>query len=171
MVYSPTPPLRQARTPSKRISSNIEIVKRPAQDKKQKRSKTRPVTLRVKCSHCETMFEAERKTAKYCSTKCRVAHHRQAKRDAKKHNGKQCVRCCKPLVNRQRLYCGSTCKELVYRQRRQSAIEAYHQIGIPLDTVLESFEMTGFSKASHALQAMGYTYSYDRKEWIGELVQ
>lgn len=170
MVYYPTTPLSQTRAHKTRISSKINVSKSPASKPKQTRAKQPSVTVK-NCAICGQPFEAKRSTAKFCSNKCRQQNDRNKKRDAKKSNGKQCVRCCKPLVNRQRLYCGSTCKELTYRQRRQSAIHTYHQIGIPLDTVLESFEMTGFSKASQALQAMGYNYSYDRKEWIGELVQ
>jgi hypothetical protein len=37
--------------------------------------------MKVKCQNCETVFEAQRTTAKFCSDKCRVQFNRKQKDD------------------------------------------------------------------------------------------
>ena len=36
------------------------------------------------CLHCGKPFQAQRTTAKYCSTECRVSYHRAVKREAER---------------------------------------------------------------------------------------
>lgn len=41
--------------------------------------KLEPVNNRIAwCAHCRQMFDAYRRTARYCSVRCRVAAHRKS---------------------------------------------------------------------------------------------
>jgi len=70
------------------------------------------------CSHCGQSYEPKRSNSRYCSTKCRVAHHR-----AKQQTAALVVACavCGKEFEAGRagaLYCSPSCKGKAYRARR-----------------------------------------------------
>ena len=119
---------------------------------------------------CNECFIPSRKSQKFCGNSCRVKAHRLKKKQAKKHNGKCCIRCNQPLTDRQQKFCGATCKQLEFRAKKRATVTQYQQLGIKLSTVLDSIELVGMSKSTMALEQLGYTYSVNQKRWVGQVM-
>jgi hypothetical protein len=152
--------------PNKKASIDARLQASPPPPPTVTKNKKKVVTPTV-CDTCKECFLPSRKSQLYCSNSCRVKAFRLAKKQAKKSNGLGCIRCNEPLTGRQKKFCGNTCRQLAFRAKKRATVHKYQQLGIKLDTVLDSIELIGMSKSTQALQQLGYTYSIADKSWQG----
>lgn len=165
-VYSQTALSNQAHTFKLADSSNHQELPQSSAHPMKRKSYQSSVTTK-RCACCDDIFHPTRKTQLYCSPACRQKQFRLNQMDKQTVNGKYCVRCNERLTGRQRKYCSNTCKQLTHRAKKRATVHQYQQLGIKLDTVLDSIELIGMSKSAMALQQLGYTYSIADKAWQG----
>ena len=78
------------------------------------------------CVICGNDFEASRSSQTFCSAKCRVKHHRQAKRMMQGYvtnNREYCEYCGSKIRGsrrgRPKKYCSPSCRTMQYRKDKQ----------------------------------------------------
>lgn len=80
------------------------------------------------CQQCNSKFKAKRSDARFCSTKCRMSHKRQATNKPKKSKLRKCSNC--QTITKNAKFCSRPCQsDYTEKINRDKAIAVFYRTG------------------------------------------
>lgn len=156
----------QERTESAQIAAPMATRSLTGQSRKFTRKRRQRSHAKLICGQCDRpLFGAIRSTAKYCSSRCRKAAHRQR---TKLPRAKQCAHCGDGFRPRNRLhkFCSVNCRTLSHRTlRKQLPSLIADAFSLPIESAWDALESSGTARVRSIVEGLGYSYSYRVRAW------
>lgn len=124
------------------------------------------------CKMCKTVFTPKRSAGRFCSTKCRVAHHRAEKLRLAAKAGqvvKPICEWCGLSCEEGKRFCSNKHRRAAWNARRKATVETFVSINLKYlerEKVLDLIEQTKLRKIRKVLEKRDWVYSPQKREWI-----
>lgn len=131
-----------------------------------------------KCKRCKKAFTPARIDQKYCSGKCRQAAYRRRKTGkAGKHKqaaekpllAATCAHCGGAFwtTSRKATFCSTSCRTLHHRALKAAIPQALMILyNLPMQKALDVVETQPTAQVRQLLEAAGYRYHHQQRQWI-----